>query len=173
MAKYTMLLAEYLAKGGQLPASFALVAGFEDLFIGRYCDSEIGFETDELFKIKLEAKANEIMQTYADRIAKITTAWTEYDNPVKVIEENENKTFDAGAQKGSTTELPFNSANVEPNTITNTDAYTNEEERGTTRREHGATYDEAEKRLLFLNREVNTLIQKCLNEFKPLFMGVY
>ena len=31
MAKYTELFSEYLERGGQLPASFALIDGFEDL----------------------------------------------------------------------------------------------------------------------------------------------
>ena len=50
MAKYTTLLAEYLERGGQLPASFALIDGFEDLFKKHYCDKELGFETDLLFQ---------------------------------------------------------------------------------------------------------------------------
>lgn len=43
MAKYTELFAEYLEGGGSLPAAFAEIVGFEDLFVARYCDKEIGF----------------------------------------------------------------------------------------------------------------------------------
>ena len=93
MAKYTMLLAEYLQKGGQLPASFALIDGFEDLFVARYCDHEIGFETDALFYIKLEYVANLVMQVYADKIATRAFYWTKANNPVKsYYEKSKTKT---------------------------------------------------------------------------------
>ena len=58
MAKYTTLLAEYLERGGQLPASFALIDGFEDLFKKHYCDKELGFETDLLFFMKVDELAD-------------------------------------------------------------------------------------------------------------------
>lgn len=57
MAKYTELFSEYLEGGGELPAAFSQIDGFEDLFIGHFIDKEIGFETEVLFTIKLETKA--------------------------------------------------------------------------------------------------------------------
>ncbi len=173
MAKYTMLLAEYLEMGGQLPASFALINGFEDLFIARYCDHEIGFETDALFYIKLELKADIYMQKYADKIQRLATAWGIYDNPVRVRFTEEHKQFDGGKQHGSTTELPFDSETAEPSVISDTDAYKNTEARATTEQESGETHDEAIASIEFLNNKVKSLIEDLLNEFKPLFMGVY
>ena len=84
MAKYTELFAEYIEKGGQLPASFSLILGFGDLFKKHYCDKEIGFETELLFYMKLEEKADLYMQKYADRIALIASAWLDYNAPAKV-----------------------------------------------------------------------------------------
>lgn len=83
MAKYTELLSEYIEHGGELPAVFDTIEGFEDLFVGRYCDCEIGFETPILFKIKLEAKANLIIPAYAKRISEFEEAKAALLNPEK------------------------------------------------------------------------------------------
>ena len=225
MAKYTMLLAEYLQKGGQLPASFALIQGFEDLFVAKYCDHEIGFETDELFRIKLEYTANLVMQAYADKIATRAFYWTRAENPVKAYYEktqiktnlgakqrtaNEttnigervkesSDTTNVGAQENKTTELPFDDTTAEPNTINNLgaredsvshsetedasvdtlerieseDAVENNDLHETWKEDNGETIDELIRMLEFLNADVTTLVEKCLNEFKPLFMAVY
>ena len=221
MAKYTMLLAEYLAKGGALPSSFALIEGFEDLFVAKYCDKEIGFETDALFAIKLDLKAKLVMQAYADRIAERAYYWAKVENPTKVYYEKTTiktnlgeqrksgtdtsnygaksgtNTTNIGAQTNTTTELPFDANNAEPNTIVNNgarsdsvsssenahvdsvsssetiDAVENNDLRETRKEDNGETIDEVMRMLDFLNKDISTLVEKCLNEFKPLFMGVY
>ena len=173
MAKYTMTLAEYLARGGALPSSFALIDGFENHFIGRYCDKEIGFETDALFSIKLEAKANLVMQAYKDRIDARTLYWAKVPNPTKVHYELTTTNYDMGKQKIKTTELPFDSAEAEPNLINENDAYHNKDEREARHEDNGETLDEVMRMLDFLNKDVTTLIEKCLNEFETLFMKVY
>ena len=173
MAKYTMLLAEYLAKGGALPSSFALIEGFESAFIGRYCDKEIGFETDALFSIKLEAKADLIMQAYAERIAERVYYWANVENPTKFYYEKATTNYEMGKQKIKTTELPFDSETAEPNLINENDAYHNEDEREVRKEDNGESIDEVMRMLDFLNKDVTTLVEKCLNEFKTLFMAVY
>ena len=173
MAKYTMLLAEYLQKGGQLPASFSLIQGFEDLFIAKYCDKEIGFETDELFRIKLEYTANLIMQSYADKIATRVIYWTKANNPTKTYYEKTTTLSNIGAQKNKTTDLPFNSVEAEPNSISDLGERQDTGEVEIRREENGETADEVLRIIDFLNKEVNPLIEKLLNEFKDLFMGVY
>ena len=191
MAKYTMLLAEYLQKGGQLPASFALIDGFEDLFVARYCDHEIGFETDALFSIKLEYVANLVMQAYADKIATRAFYCTKANNPVKAYYEKtkvktnlgaQRSVTSIGAQENKTTDLPFDDTTAEPNSVSNLgeredeinqDAVENNDLRETWKQDNGETIDELMRMLDFLNKDVTTLVQKCLDEFKPLFMGVY
>lgn len=173
MAKYTCLFAEYLERGGQLPASFALIANFGDLFKKHYCNYEIGFETELLFYMKLEEKADLVMQIYADRLQRLSAKWTQYDNPIKLVAVTENKKFNAGAQKGKTTELPLNASSAQPNVINDTDAYENTENRGTTTRESGETHDEVMKGIEFLTSRKNLLMQNLLDEFKDLFMVVY
>ena len=39
--------------------------------------------------------------------------------------------------------------------------------------DNGETIDEVMRMLDFLNKDVTTLVEKCLNEFKTLFMAVY
>lgn len=173
MAKYTMLLTEYLEGGGALPSSFSLIQGFEDAFIGEYCDHEIGYETPLLFEIKLKAKADLIMQAYADKIAKRTLYWAKVDNPTKVYYEKTTTSYDMGKQKAQSTQLPFDATDAEPNVISENDAYHNEDERETRKEDNGENVDEVMRMLDFLNKDVTTLVQKCLAEFKTLFMEVY
>lgn len=173
MAKYTELFSEYLAKGYALPSSFELIEGFEDLFKKHYCDKEIGFETELLFTMKLDEYATLYMQKYADRIAKIASAWLKFDAPAKVYYEEYNTTFNAGAQGGSIKELPFDATVADPSSVSHTDAYENTEARTVEKRDSGETSDEAIRMLEFLNSKVYNIIETLLKEFKPLFMAVY
>lgn len=173
MAKYTMLLAEYLERGGQLPASFSLINGFEDLFKKHYCDKELGFETELLFYMKLDEKATLYMQAYADKIQRLASAWGVFDAPVKTRYTQEDRTFTGGAQHGETTELPFDSTSAEPNVLSDSDEYTNTESKEYTMQESGETHDEAIQSITFLNSKVYSLLNELLLVFKPCFMGVY
>ena len=173
MAKYTMTLADYLSKGGQLPASFDLIGGFENHFIGRYCDKEIGFETDALFEIKLEAKANLVMQAYKDKIDARALYWTKTTNPTKVHYEKATTQYNFGEQSNQTAELPFNAPTAQPNVVSKSNEYKNNDERELRVEDNGETLDDVLKMLDFLNKDVETLVEKCLNEFDNLFMKVY
>lgn len=173
MAKYTMLLTEYLERGGQLPASFDSIEGFKDLFIRHFCDKELGFETPYLFEIKLQEKADLYINYYADKISKMASAWLKFDEPAKVHYTKENRKLNAGAQHGSTTELPINAVSATPSIKNDADAYENTENRGMEVKEQGETYDEIENAIEFLNRDIQPLLLKLLNEFGPCFMQVY
>ena len=173
MAKYTELFVEYLAGGGALPSAFNQIEGFEDLFKGYYADKEIGFETEELFAIKLETYANIFIPIYKQRIDDLAVAITGARNPTKTFYENYNAYINAGKQKGTQTELPYDSTTAEPTTVTESDAYQNAENKTTTRTESGATVNEAYYKIERLNSEVKPLILKLLKEFAPCFMGIY
>ena len=173
MAKYTMLFAEYLERGGALPSSFSLIEGFDELFVAKYCDKELGFETDKLFSIKLELKANLVMNIYAEKIAERARYWAKVQNPTKVYYERATTQYNMGKQKNSTTELPFDATTAEPNIINESDAYKNDDDRIVRKEDNGETIDEVMRMLDFLNKDVSALVEKCLNEFKTLFMGVY
>ncbi|MDD7165829.1 MAG: hypothetical protein PUI31_04060 [Clostridia bacterium] len=78
---HTELFTEWIANNGgaenALPALFAQVPDitsgtetikFSDTFILHFCDKEIGFETEELFALKLEARARLILPPFIDKI---------------------------------------------------------------------------------------------------------
>lgn len=173
MAKYTELLSEYLKDGGTLPSVFSSITGFEDMFVAEYCDKEIGFETEDLFAIKLDHYANIYVPIYAERISALATAWTNATNPVKVHYERYDTTINMGAQGAQTTELPINATTATPSSVSSTDAYVNTDARITNREESGVTVDEAYRVIDKLNDEIRPLIKKLLDEFKPCFMEIY
>ena len=173
MAKYTTLLAEYLERGGQLPASFALIDGFEDIFKKHYCDKELGFETDLLFFMKVDELADIYLPLYQAKLARLATAWLKYDAPAKVTYTTENKTFNGGETNGKTTELPFDSTTADANLLTHNDAYKNTENRGLQNTETGQTIDEAQRAVEFLNEKAHSLIEELLKVIKQCFMAVY
>lgn len=78
---HTELFTEWLANNGgadnALPALFAQVPDiksgtettkFSDTFILHFCDKEIGFETEALFALKLEARARLILPPFIEKI---------------------------------------------------------------------------------------------------------
>lgn len=195
MAKYTELYLDYVSGGGAIPAAFSLIDGFSDLFLQKYGASEIGFETEAIFALKLESRANLVMGDYAERIRLLAQQYAKIDAPAKTIYENSTLTrntgarkstsaTDYGAQESTSTELPFNAQNAEPSiknntgakrdaNETNTDASTDSETREFNRNEGGASLDEVLRSLDYLNGRVKHVLEECLGEFKPLFMGIY
>ena len=173
MAKYTELFAEYLAGGGQLPSAFEDIDGFTNLFKGYYADKEIGFETEDLFALKLETYANIMIPLYKQKIEDLTEAILDVRNPAKTFYENYSTIINAGRQKGYTTDLPFDSTTATPSSITESDPYTNTDNKVTNRTEAGATVNEAWYKIDKLNAKVKPLILTLLEEFKPLFMAIY
>ncbi|MBR2774986.1 MAG: hypothetical protein IKD73_08390 [Selenomonadaceae bacterium] len=178
MAKYTETLQEYLEGGGLLPtSSFALIEGFEDLFKERFCDSEIGFETETLFLMKLDMRAKIVMPVYADKIAiraaqiaglKTAPAKVRYETRVYGAQHSET------SNDGKSTELPLDPATTLPNSTTETsgeadvDAHTDE-----FTFDEGLSADERLRLIDAMNAAAAPILEECLNEFKPLFMGVY
>lgn len=173
MAKYTETLQEFLNNGNELPSNFNLVEGFDNLFKAHFANYEIGFETEELFSLKLNEKAELYMQAYADKIQRLNNAWENYDDPRKIITDSDATTFVGGKQKGTTAELPINTANVDPSVVNEQDAYTNTNDRTYQRVERGGNVDEAMRMLDFITKEVSSLKEKLLHEFDSCFMVVY
>ena len=156
-AKYTKLYADYVKDGGAIPAVFADIPDFETLFLLQYCDKEIGFETEYLFALKLEAKANIIIPEYKKKIDLLNATYEEAKDPHAVSK--------YGTQTTKTTELPFDSETAEANLVNTLEEHTNEQ--------YGATEEVNMARLDFFNKKVKPLIQTCLDEFDTLFMKVY
>ena len=177
MAKYTELFADYVGKGGVLPSSsFALIQDFEDLFKERYCGSEIGFETEALFALKLDMKARLVMPLYAARIAAVDAAIAKLQAPLKQRTEKRGygKQHSETENDGSTTELPFDADDAEPTATNHAEgsADIDYHEDNMTYTDY-VTIDENIKIVETLSVKREGIVEKCLEEFKPLFMGVY
>ena len=76
MALYTETLYDYLKNGHVLPSIFDTIpkvnnVDFKTLFTYEYSEWELGFETEESFERKLEAKALEVVPDYVEKINQI------------------------------------------------------------------------------------------------------
>lgn len=164
MARYTELFAEYLEGGRQLPTIFQSIAGFDELFIGTYADREIGFETEDLFEMKLETKANLVIPYYSNLINKVETLKTMLLDPNK----QKQAIHDIGATKGLQWVLPFNSNVADPSNKAETDATQNVD----TEVESGLTSSEILAIIEHLTNASKNIKQMLLDEFRCLFMVV-
>lgn len=177
MAKYTKLLAEYLDDGGVLPsASFALITDFEDLFKERFCGCELGFETEALFALKLDLKARLVMPLYAARISAVDGAISRLETPLK----KRTETRDYGKQHSETendgnfTDLPFDATTATPSNKSHSEGSADVDARKDTfTYADYVTMDENMRIIEELSSSREGLVEKCLEEFKPLFMGIY
>ena len=168
MSKYTETLVEFLEGGGVLPAAFAEIEGFEDLFVARYCDKEIGFETEALFQIKLEERAAIIIPAYVKRIAATEAAWLVVTDPTRT----QTRTFASGEKRSSSSSIPLNAQTAQPSQTAKADAFTDTD----TTTFEGMTPDEAIRRAEYFQKLDGTvwiLLDACLREFENLFMKVY
>ena len=177
MAKYTELFSEYLANGGPLPSSsFALITDFEDIFKERYGGCEIGFETEALFALRLDAKARVVMPEYSARVNAIDAAMLKLQTPTKTRTEKRGY----GAQHsetsndGSVTDLPLNATTAKPAQTNHTEgsADINYREDNYTFTDY-VTIDENLRIIEALEGKRRAMLEDCLQEFETLFMGVY
>jgi len=163
MARYTELLNDYLTRN-ELPTIFDKIDGFKDLFIGTYIDSEIGYETELLFSIKLETKAKIVIPIYKERIEDVATALTKMKSPVKTVYTQ----ADYGGRTNKRTDLPIDATDVTPSSIDETEKATD----NTNVQESGLNAQDSVNLFRILNEQVHILVVELLKEFKPLFMGV-
>ena len=178
MAKYTETLIEYVEGGGSLPSSSFSLLGedFEGLFIGRFAALEIGFETEELFAVRLENKAAIVCPAYAAKLAALSRS----EDALKLPEKWHWEKRDYGAMHsensndGNNTDLPFDAANATPSSLSHmegsadTDAHAD-----TLEHKESISVDENIRIIEALDKKAFMLIEAALEEFKPLFMGVY
>ena len=168
MAKYTELFAEYHESGGELPVAFKDIDGFEDLFVARYCDKEIGFETETLFKIKLEERAAIIIPAYVKRIEATEAAWLIVTDPTR----KQTRTYTSGEKQTATRSLPLNAQTAQPTQTATAETYVDTD----VNEFEGLTPDEAIRRAEYFQKLDGTawiLLDACLREFENLFMKVY
>lgn len=177
MAKYTETFEEYLEQGGLLPSDqFALIDGFEDIFKERYCGNEIGFETEMLFAMKLDMRAKIVMPVYKNKLEIVSLALTGLKQPSKCRYETRayGLVESTNESNSENVDLPFNVETAKPASTAHvkgdasTKAHTDYVEF-----KNDISIDEQLRIVNELNREARLIIEDCLKEFKPLFMGVY
>lgn len=177
MAKYTETLQEYIEDGGTLPSPyFALVEGFEDLFVAKYVDCEIGFETPYLFQVKLTAKAKHVMPLYADKIAIFNTQIAEikaHASKVRTETRVYGETHTSTHTSGSNSDLPYDGANPQPTNTNEGDGSADTDERTDVFTEDYGLAPVEREQVISIARKIKDLEEECLKEYKSLFMGVY
>lgn len=164
MAKYTELLGEYL-QDHDLPAKFSDIEGLSELFIAKYCDKELGYETENIFTIKLEAYANLYIPQYKAQIENVQEALQKLISNERVTESEVN----TGKRKNKTTDLPLDATDVEPTQVAEQD-----ESKDTTKvTETGANVNDAISKYETLIKTREAILLKLVNKFSNLFMKVY
>lgn len=167
MAKYTETLIDYLGAGGTLPALFEDIAGFPDLFVQRFCDYEIGFETPELFAQKLEGAAKiyipyykKLIDTQSALISKLSTGYDREHITTTTLGEQDSKSW----------AYPFNGASdVNPAARTlSTETVNTVSERST-----GYTPDELARMIELAESVKRNLLNELLDKFKTCFMIIF
>ena len=172
MAKYTEQFGEWL-KNHSLPDIFNEIENLKDLFILKYIDCEIGYETEWLFEQKLILKANIVIPEYKDRIQALKTAENKLFNLANIkTQDNANNTYNNGEQVTKQVVLPLNEESAEPNSVTTATPTINSDERSATRVEDLRPAD-LKIQIDEIERTRKFLMDKLLGEFKNLFMGVY
>lgn len=104
---HTELFTQYIANNGgaenALPSLFDKVPNitiddevttFKDAFILNFCDREIGFETEELFALKLESRAKLVLPFYINKLKQLASI--DYINAKRT--ESEKRTSTGSAQ---------------------------------------------------------------------------
>ena len=170
MAFYTETLREYINNGNELPESFGLIAqtgyDFNTLFYEHFADREIGFETEELFALKVKKVADlyipdyvKIIENY-ESIIEALKAKTKKSESITENEKITTRQFDlpvAGVTDG-----------INPSGIGETDP---------TRAKTTTTTDESPDELTrkvdwLLGQEKNALMD-LLERFERCFMQVF
>lgn len=167
MAKYTVTLVDYLEAGGTLPALFESIDGFPDLFVQRFCDYEIGFETPELFAQKLEgvAKINipyykKLIDAQSTLISKLSTGYDREHITTTTLGEQDSKSW----------AYPFNgTSDINPAARTlSTETVNTASERST-----GYTPDELARMIELAESLKRNILDELLNKFKTCFMIIF
>lgn len=174
MAKFTETLADYLEGGRQLPSAFSKIEGFDLLFKMKYIDREIGFETEDLFHIKLELTANLYVEQYAKQIRALTYATTGMDLPVRTQHSVVSTNSLIGEQISTISDRPINAELAKPSSITKSEPTRNNSDNTSDIETKGFNSQmEAYEMVTRLNNLIEPLIVDLLAKFNHLFMLTY
>lgn len=170
MAFYTETLREYLNHGNELPESFGLIVktgyDFNTLFYEYYADREIGFETEELFALKVKKLADLYIPDYVKIIEN-------YESVIEALKAKSKKT-ESLTENGKITTRQFDlpiageTTGINPSGIGETEPTNN---KTTTTNEESA--DELTRKIDWLLGQEKNAIEQLLEKFERCFMQVF
>ena len=170
MAFYTETLREYINHGNELPESFGLIAqtgyDFNTIFFEHFADREIGFETEELFALKVKKVADVWIPQYVKIIRN-------YDSTLEAIKANVTKTT-VTENLGETTDKSYDLptaddvSGITPTGVAKSLPIANE-----TVTSVGQTPSELEKKVNWFTKRKDNAITSLLSKFENCFMQVF
>lgn len=170
MAFYTETLREYLNHGNQLPESFNLIAqtgyDFNTIFYEHFADREIGFETEELFALKVKKVADVWIPQYVKTIRN-------YDSTLEAIKANVTKTT-VTENLGDTTDKSYDLptaddvSGITPTGVAKSAPITNETVTSVEQRP-----SDLEKKANWFTKMKDNAITSLLSKFENCFMQVF
>lgn len=170
MAFYTETLREYINHGNQLPESFGLIAqtgyDFNTIFFEHFADREIGFETEELFALKVKKVADVWIPQYVKIIRN-------YDSTLEAIKANVTKTT-VTENLGETTDKSYDLPTADdvsvitPTGVAKSEPVTNKTETSVEQRP-----SDLEKKANWFTKMKDNAITSLLSKFENCFMQVF
>ena len=170
MAFYTETLREYINHGNQLPESFGLIAqtgyDFNTIFFEHFADREIGFETEELFALKVKKVADVWIPQYVKIIRN-------YDSTLEAIKANVTKTTVA-ENLGETTDKSYDLptaddvSGITPTGVAKSLPIANKTETSVEQRP-----SDLEKKANWFTKMKDNAITSLLSKFENCFMQVF
>lgn len=170
MAFYTETLREYVLRGNEFPESFILINktgyDFSALFYEYYADREIGFETEELFSLKLKKVADMYIPEYVKIIEN-------YNSVIEALKAKSKKT-ESLTENGKITTRQFDlpiageTTGINPSGIGETEPTTTK-----TTATNDESADELTRKIDWLMGQENNAIEQLLEKFERCFMQVF
>ena len=170
MAFYTETLREYVQRGNEFPESFRLLnrAGydFSTIFYEHYADREIGFETEELFALKVKKIADLYIPQYVNIVEN-------YDSVIEALKAKSKKS-ESLTENGKITTRQFDlpiageTQGINPSGIGETEPTS---AKTTTTNDESA--DELARKIDWLLGQEKNAIEQLLDKFERCFMQVF
>lgn len=170
MAFYTETLREYLNHGNELPESFGLIAqtgyDFNAIFFEHFADREIGFETEELFALKVKNVADLYISQYVKIIEN-------YESVIEALKAKSKKT-ESLTENGKITTRQFDlpiageTTGINPSGIGETEPTS-----AKTTSTNDESADELARKIDWLIGQEKNAIEQLLDKFERCFMQVF
>lgn len=170
MAFYTETLREYLNHGNELPVSFGLIAqtgyDFNAIFFEHFADREIGFETEELFALKVKKVADLYIPEYVKIIEN-------YESVIEALKAKTKKT-ESLTENGKITTRQFDlpiagiTDGISPSGIGETEPNSTK-----TTATNDESADELTRKIDWLMGQEKNAIEQLLDKFERCFMQVF